>query len=113
MAGFDEGWQNFRLAAAQQPGGGMISLLLFLILVGCTPLLCLLTPVAAGVFLALRVLVFAVVVLVHLVVAGIIALWRWSGDEWSNGTPPGKDEAGVWADAEQPTRPLPTARRRY
>ena len=76
-------------------------LLLFLILVGCTPLLCLLTPVAAGVFFALRVLVFAVVVLVHLVVAGISALWRWSGD----------DEAGGCDDAEQPTRPLPTSGR--
>jgi hypothetical protein len=92
----------------------MIYLLLFLIiLIGCAPLLCLLTPVAAVVVLAVRVLVFAVVVLVHLVVAGISAMWRWSGGESSDGVPPGSDEAGGWADSERRTRPLPTDWRRY
>lgn len=52
----------------------MIYLLLFLVLLGCAPLLGFFTAVAAVVLVALRALVVAVVVLVQIAIVGISAL---------------------------------------
>lgn len=51
----------------------MIYLLLFLVLLGCAPLLALLTAVAAVVSVALRAVVVVAVVLVQVVIVGLSA----------------------------------------